>query len=84
MLVSESLIARFGEGLDPTVLDFAYSEVASCDLFVTIGTSSAVHPAAGFAAMVRCIVLCQGAGCGWLLLCNCSHCLPLHLLERHL
>lgn len=43
---------RFGEGLDEEVLTKAQAALNSCDLFVTIGTSSVVYPAAGFAAKV--------------------------------
>ena len=45
---------RFGEGLDGDVLSSAHSALESCDLFVTVGTSSVVYPAAGFAARVHC------------------------------
>ena len=46
------LACRFGEGLDPQVLDMADEAVASCDLFMSIGTSSVVYPAAGFVKKV--------------------------------
>jgi len=42
----------FGEGIDPAVL--ALSERATrCDLFLTIGTSSVVYPAAGLVQQAR-------------------------------
>ena len=47
------LACRFGEELDSEVIGKAYSALESCDLFVTIGTSSVVYPAAGFAAKVH-------------------------------
>ena len=50
---NHDLIAcRFGEGLDPQVLDMADKAVATCDLFMSIGTSSVVYPAAGFVKKV--------------------------------
>lgn len=45
-------VVWFGESLDPTVLQRIYEELDKCDLFVTVGTSGTVHPAAGFAAKV--------------------------------
>ncbi|KAL3161090.1 NAD-dependent protein deacylase sirtuin-5, mitochondrial [Trebouxia sp. C0009 RCD-2024] len=45
-------VVWFGEGLDEEVLASAHSALVSCDLFITIGTSSVVYPAAGFAAKV--------------------------------
>ncbi len=47
-----SMLYRFGEGLDPDVLGEAAKALQTCDLFMTIGTSSVVYPAAGFAAQV--------------------------------
>ena len=45
-------VVWFGEGIDPGVL--AQSDVATgCDLFLTIGTSSLVHPAAGLIEQAR-------------------------------
>ena len=37
----------FGETLDPAVVRQA-SEAANCDVFITVGTSAVVYPAAGF------------------------------------
>ncbi len=45
-------VVWFGEGIDPTVL--ADSEAATaCELFLTIGTSALVYPAAGLVARAR-------------------------------
>jgi NAD-dependent deacetylase len=40
-------VVWFGENLDPDVLGRASREAARCDLFLTVGTSSTVYPAAG-------------------------------------
>lgn len=37
----------FGEMLDPDVLDASVTAAATCDVFLTVGTSLGVHPAAG-------------------------------------
>lgn len=42
-------VVWFGEALSVAALDAAEAAVASCDLFMTVGTSSVVYPAAGFA-----------------------------------
>ena len=42
----------FGEALDPDVLDRAEA-AADCDVFLTIGTSSVVYPAASFVDQAR-------------------------------
>lgn len=56
---SESvMLYRFGEGLDPDVLGEAAEALQTCDLFMTIGTSSVVYPAAGFAAQVHLLLDC--------------------------
>lgn len=39
-------VVWFGEPLDPVVLDMARA-AATCDVFLTVGTSAAVYPAAG-------------------------------------
>lgn len=44
-------VVWFGEM--PHGLDAAYAALADCDLFVSIGTSGAVYPAAGFVAEAR-------------------------------
>lgn len=40
-------VVWFGENLDQSVLSRAASAAESCDLFVSVGTSSTVYPAAG-------------------------------------
>jgi NAD-dependent deacetylase len=40
-------VVWFGEPLDPAVLGRAHREAARCDLFLSVGTSSTVYPAAG-------------------------------------
>lgn len=40
-------VVWFGETLDPSVVDDA-SRATECDVFITIGTSAVVYPAAGF------------------------------------
>jgi NAD-dependent deacetylase len=40
-------VVWFGESLDPEVLGRAHREAARCDLFLSVGTSSTVYPAAG-------------------------------------
>ena len=42
----------FGESLDPNIVDQA-TEAANCDVFITIGTSAVVYPAAGFIDVAR-------------------------------
>lgn len=44
-------VVWFGEM--PYALDEAYEALADCDLFVSIGTSGAVYPAAGFVSEAR-------------------------------
>ena len=41
-------IVWFGEGLDPDVLDTAEAAVRACDVFLVVGTSAVVQPAAMF------------------------------------
>ncbi|HYE62546.1 MAG TPA: NAD-dependent deacylase [Phycisphaerales bacterium] len=41
-------VVWFGETLPPEALDAADDAVASCDVFISIGTSSVVYPAAGY------------------------------------
>jgi NAD-dependent protein deacetylase/lipoamidase len=45
-------VVWFGEMLDPDVVRKA-SEAAECDVFITIGTSAIVYPAAGFLASAK-------------------------------
>jgi NAD-dependent deacetylase len=40
-------VVWFGESLDPAVLGRAHRAAAACDLFLSVGTSSTVYPAAG-------------------------------------
>jgi NAD-dependent deacetylase len=44
---SRPAVVWFGESLDEAVLSRAYEEASACDLFVSVGTSSTVYPAAG-------------------------------------
>jgi NAD-dependent deacetylase len=46
-------IVLFGESLSPHVIDAAVAALDACELFVAIGTSGTVYPAAGFAAHAR-------------------------------
>lgn len=46
-------VVWFGEFLAPTVIRDAHAALADCDLFVSIGTSAVVHPAASFLAEAR-------------------------------
>lgn len=53
-------IVWFGDMLDRRVMDQAIKALSECDLFVSVGTSAVVYPAAGFpkiakAAGARCI-----------------------------
>ncbi|WP_144392170.1 SIR2 family NAD-dependent protein deacylase [Pleionea sediminis] len=42
-------VVWFGESLDASVIDMAQKVSQQCDLFLSVGTSSEVYPAAGFA-----------------------------------
>jgi NAD-dependent deacetylase len=42
-------VVWFGEGIDPVVLEQSF-EATECDLFLVIGTSAVVYPAAGLAS----------------------------------
>jgi len=46
-------VVWFGEGLDPEILDAAAKETAQCDVFIVIGTSAVVYPAAGLVPLAR-------------------------------
>jgi len=46
-------IVWFGESLDPKNLRRCSEALQSCDLFLVIGTSGVVYPAAGFAAVAK-------------------------------
>jgi NAD-dependent deacetylase len=39
-------VVWFGEMLDPDIIDAAFQEAERCDLFISVGTSALVHPAA--------------------------------------
>jgi NAD-dependent deacetylase len=43
----------FGQQLDPAVLQLAFANSSACDLFLAIGTSLAVQPAASLAAQAK-------------------------------
>jgi NAD-dependent deacetylase len=45
-------VVWFGEPLDPETVDRA-RQAAACDVFITIGTSAIVYPAAGFIDLAR-------------------------------
>ena len=45
-------VVWFGEALDPDVVQRA-TAASSCDVFITVGTSSVVYPAAGFIDIAR-------------------------------
>lgn len=46
-------VVWFGEALDARVMSAARAAAASADIFLTIGTSSVVHPAAGLVLVAR-------------------------------
>ena len=46
-------IIRFGDSLNQRVTDEATAVIGRCDLFVSIGTSGVVYPAAGFPRIAR-------------------------------
>jgi len=46
-------VVWFGEALSEDALAASYEAVESCDLFLSIGTSAVVHPAAGFAQLAQ-------------------------------
>jgi NAD-dependent deacetylase len=39
-------VVFFGENLDPDTLDLAYGQIPKCDLFIVVGSSLVVYPAA--------------------------------------
>ena len=45
-------VVWFGEPLDPEMVEAA-TDAADCDVFITIGTSAVVYPAAGFIDLAR-------------------------------
>jgi NAD-dependent deacetylase len=46
-------IIWFGDYLDPDVMNQATAVVGNCDLFISIGTSGVVYPAAGFPQIAK-------------------------------
>ena len=46
-------VVWFGESLDPTVLRRATEDAARCDVFLAVGTSAVVYPAAGLVPHAR-------------------------------
>jgi NAD-dependent deacetylase len=46
-------IVWFGDYLSPDVTDEAVSVINNCDLFISIGTSGVVYPAAGFPKIAK-------------------------------
>jgi NAD-dependent deacetylase len=46
-------VVWFGESLDPAVLDAAVDDAQRADVFLTIGTSSQVYPAAGLVPLAH-------------------------------
>jgi NAD-dependent deacetylase len=46
-------ITWFGDQLDESVMGLAAEIIAGCELFISIGTSGSVWPAAGFPALAR-------------------------------
>jgi NAD-dependent deacetylase len=46
-------VVWFGEGIDPAIMSGAAAAAQDCALFLVVGTSGAVYPAAGLAAVAR-------------------------------
>ncbi|MEO1512784.1 MAG: Sir2 family NAD-dependent protein deacetylase, partial [Planctomycetota bacterium] len=46
-------VVWFGEALPETALVAAFAAIESCDVFLSIGTSAVVYPAAGFADLAH-------------------------------
>ncbi|MFF4406065.1 NAD-dependent deacetylase [Streptomyces sp. NPDC001404] len=49
--ILKSATVMFGEGLDPAVLGEAVAVTKACDVFVAVGTSLTVHPAASLTGL---------------------------------
>ncbi|MFI1796316.1 SIR2 family NAD-dependent protein deacylase [Streptomyces sp. NPDC020379] len=49
--ILKSATVMFGEGLDPAVLGEAVAVTKACDIFIAVGTSLQVHPAAALAGL---------------------------------
>jgi NAD-dependent deacetylase len=45
--ILKSATISFGQALDPAVIDAAVAAATDCDVFLAVGTSLTVHPAAG-------------------------------------
>jgi NAD-dependent deacetylase len=45
--ILKSATISFGQALDAAVVDAAVAAATDCDVFLTVGTSLTVHPAAG-------------------------------------
>jgi NAD-dependent deacetylase len=63
--IQKSATIAFGQQLDPAVLQLAFAHSSACDLFLAIGTSLAVQPAASLAAQAtregaRLVIVNQG------------------------
>jgi NAD-dependent deacetylase len=46
-------VVWFGEMLDPAVIDQAHGALAKCDVFISLGTSAVVEPAASFIYLAK-------------------------------
>lgn len=46
-------VVWFGEMIPPAALERAGAAAEACDLFIAVGTSAEVHPAAGLADIAR-------------------------------
>jgi NAD-dependent deacetylase len=51
--ILKSDTVSFGQPLDRAVLDRAHAAARGCDLFLAVGTTLAVHPAAGYAPLAK-------------------------------
>jgi NAD-dependent deacetylase len=48
-------VVWFGEAVPETALDTSFAAAADCDVFLSVGTSSLVYPAAGLGAIARAL-----------------------------
>jgi NAD-dependent deacetylase len=51
--IQKSATVAFGQQLDPAVLRLAFAHSSACDLFLAIGTSLVVQPAASLASQAK-------------------------------
>jgi NAD-dependent deacetylase len=51
--IQKSATVAFGQQLDATVLQDAFAASSACDLFLAVGTSLTVQPAASLAAQAK-------------------------------